>query len=130
MSKVCTKCGCVIEDNAKFCEECGASVEDSSAQKIDMYSQKYERTANSYNTVGKKRRSGKKGIGIIALIFGIFSIITLGMYVLPEIVAIICGVFSKDECGKRTKVGNAGFVCGIIGSILFVIMLVLVLFWG
>lgn len=152
MSKVCAKCGSIIEDNAKFCDECGAPVIESSAetqfQKINMYSQEKnnsshmsrksntdannthsgkQTTANAYSAVEKKTKTGKKAIGVISLIFGILSIITLGGWIIPEIVAIICGLCSKDESGKRTKAGNAGFVCGIIGIVLIVIVIVLAL---
>lgn len=127
MAKICPKCGSIVEDNAKFCDECGELLsltnESTSSQTINMYNTEYMQNSGTNIPISTE----KKVLGIVSLICGMFSIVTIGCWFLPEIVAIVCGVLTKDVYGKRTKLGNAGFICGIIGTILLALVMVIAL---
>lgn len=146
MSKVCSKCGCVVEDNAKFCDECGtpldhgeAAVSAHGTPPINMYANNMANgaggfvnpTINMYepSVFGQQNAvivtAGNKALGIIALICGIISILTIGCWLFPELAAIICGILSKDSAGKQTKIGKAGLICGVIGCILLVLIIII-----
>lgn len=149
MSKVCSKCGCIVEDNAKFCDECGAPLNNGEvavavhgAPSISMYADNnmtngvrgfaspainmYEQSVSAQQNVAIVT-AGNKALGIIALICGIISILTIGCLLFPELVAIICGILSKDSVGKKTKLGKAGLICGIIGCILLALIIIIIL---
>ena len=148
MSKVCSKCGCVVEDNAKFCDECGAplnsgepAVAVQEAPPINMYANNniangggfgspminmYEQSVSGQQNVAIVT-VGNRVLGIIALVCGIISIITIGCWFFPELVAIICGILSKNSAGKRTGLGKAGLICGVIGCILLVLIIMIVI---
>lgn len=149
MSKKCPKCGTFVEDNAKFCDECGVSLSNVLSQavlnetppreepKINMYNDYHmgdrayafvKGVAQNSTTSVVTQSSGSKVLGILSLICGILSIITFGCWFLPEIVAIICGVLSKDINGKKTKLGKAGFICGIVGCVMLIIFILIVIF--
>lgn len=122
MTRICPKCGQVIEENARFCDECGEALSNvptvnAEAVPIAPMTSKTNRNT-SFQTTKTNISHSSKALGVIALIFGIVSIVTLGCFYIPEIVAIICGVLSKDSNGKRTELGKAGLICGIIGAVL------------
>ena len=150
MSKKCSKCGCVMEDSAKFCDECGTALEEISSttensvdieketQGINMYSDG-EYTQPDLNLINEYDQglaeeemkptvsSGNKALGIISLICGILSILSLGSWIMAEIIAIVCGLLSKDSRGRKTKLGKAGFICGIIGVVFLVLIFIVAL---
>ena len=148
MPKKCSKCGCIVADNANFCDECGAPLEDVSSfsnnsygaveelPKLNMYSPGnnvpnlvHPVTVQEHGVSGTAEAaivtSGSKVLGIVSLIFGILSIVTIGSWFFPEIIAIVCGALSKDSNGQKTKLGKAGFVCGIIGAVLVALIIII-----
>lgn len=64
----------------------------------------------------------KNTLATVSLVAGILSIVTLGCWIIPEIVAIVCGISSKKN--GETKAAKAGIICGIIGSILFLLIVI------
>lgn len=65
--------------------------------------------------------------GIVSLVCGILTVITLGCWIFPEILAIIFGNKTKGADGKRTKLGKAGFICGIVGIVIIVLAILVYL---
>ena len=147
----CPNCGNEIENGALFCDECCAKVsaqtntesdnEVKTSPQINLYDQLSAgaQNINAQNqgsmqqniygqAVPNKKAKGPRVLEVISLIFGIFSIITLGCFLLPQIVAIVCGVLCKDEQGKRTKLANVGFILGIISAAFCVVLLIIGMF--
>lgn len=149
MSKICSKCGCAVEDNAKFCDECGAPLNNGEGVAMAQETPRINMYADSNMTNGGANLSspainmygqsvsgqqnvatvtaGNKALGIIALICGIISIVTIGCWFFPELAAIVCGILSKDSRGKRTKLGKAGIICGVIGCILLALVIMIIM---
>lgn len=101
MSKVCGKCGAILDDSALFCDECG------------------ERLGAVENRIIKQDDSKKNSpIGIASLVFGIVSILTGGIFVIPEVLGFIFGIVAlKNEEVKHTL--------PLIGLIMSAVMLVI-----
>ncbi len=75
---------------------------------------------------------GSNALAIVALICGILSLLCcmcFGLGAIPGIVAIICGVKGKAKCPKA-GMAKAGMICGIIGAILGVLVLIISLVSG
>lgn len=138
--KFCDECGTNVEQNpANHQNEMPLSQE---STKINMYENLQtenimdnEKAVNgsadiyadqstfiSTKAMMQKETTDSKILGIVALAFGILSIITLGCLFLPEIVAVVCGMFSKDSNGRITQIGKAGLICGIIGCALVMLI--------
>lgn len=122
MSRICPYCGTEIDDNAEFCSVCGAE-QKSFINNIPHNDQSYEEQFKSQVNVKKLPVASKTdGLSIVSLIFGIISILTFGIAIVPECIAIICTIVSRKK-GNRSKVGTAGLICGIIGIILLILTL-------
>lgn len=91
----CRKCGAEFDKGA-FCPECG--------------------TKNQLHTVDSKKNT----MAIVSLVAGILSVVTLGCWIIPEIIAIVCGISSKSK--EESKAATGGIVCGIIATIIFVLI--------
>jgi len=157
MGRICPSCGSTVEDNAKFCDECGSALPAVSQEpvtqvvnetpKINMYQNNgtipnqvgnkpnvtptYQNTnMNMYtnNTNIQAASSGAGAMAIIALIAGILSIVTFGSFFLPQIVAIVCAVLSKKNNGKMSGIAKAGFITGIIGAVLCLLIIIAAIF--
>ncbi len=134
---ICPNCGMTMNNGAKFCDECGTALV-TEMPKINMfgdqkkYVQTIPGTMNTINNINKSNNtqvaSKAKALGIVSLIFGGISIITFGAFCIPQIIAILCGVFSRDSLGKITKAGKCGMLCGIIAWIIVVFIILFAIF--
>lgn len=69
---------------------------------------------------------GSNALAIIALICGILSIVCClcsGLGAIPGIAAIICGILGVKKCPK-TGMAKAGLICGIVGTLVGIIILI------
>lgn len=149
MSKICISCGCVLDDNAIFCDECGVSQQTAQEDCRNIYSNQLEESDSpveshvqeenlSVNQMQdrdlvvnqtKTKNIWATVLGVISLVAGIISIVTIGIYIIPEFLAIVCGLLSKRD-GRKTKLGKIGFVCGIISIAIFGILLLIAIIFG
>ena len=137
MDRICPKCHSRVEGNAKFCDECGASLESANeaeekitTEKINLYktdtsntdvnfeNKEVEQIKEKGETLEKKQEDikpskGRKVLGVFSFLFGIAGIL-----------AVILGSLSQGKNAKKTTFGKIGFVLGIIGFILLVIVLI------
>ena len=119
MKKYCPNCGSELTEGAKYCDNCGAALVQQPVQQIQP--QQYAPVTQP----GKHTGFGTAGLvlGIIAVIMS--ATIILGVIgLILGILAIIFGAIAF--WGKsRDKYGLAGFICGLIAVILYVIWIVI-----
>jgi uncharacterized membrane protein len=123
--KVCSKCGCKVEDNAEFCGHCGANLLDYTIIVHDD-DKKVEETA-----VEKKKVHNS----LVELICGILSIVFAFSCIIGFVFAIVTMMtyssYSKEQFSNY-KQSKAGFICSIVGLILsiliFIIYVIVVIF--
>ncbi|MDY3275593.1 MAG: zinc-ribbon domain-containing protein [Agathobacter sp.] len=134
---ICQKCGKQINDDYKMCPYCGTPVH--RAVNTGQFQQNQQNNgynfrnpqmpqSGSYNYGNRIQYTNhtKKNntIGILALIFGIVGLLLSCIFIgiVPAIAGIVLGIvgISKNN-GKGMCV--AGLICGIIGILVFAIML-------
>jgi hypothetical protein len=84
-----------------------------SSNAYNNYSKSGNSSSDSYDEKGSSPSSRQ---GTNALIFGILGLVILGLGIIFSIMAIIYGAKSLKESR-----GKAGFICGIVAVIIFVI---------
>ena len=138
----CTKCGNQIPDGTAFCPACGVKI---SAQQPNLnnaqptyvappqpaapqnpyqqqpyqqqpYQQPYQQQIN-YNQTAEPA----SGLANLSLVMGIISFFILP--VITGLVAIITGAVAKSK-GNTSGKSTAGIVCGVIGVVSYVIMMI------
>ena len=134
MAKKCSNCGYIMENNARFCEECGQEfMEETFFYKIPVNSQTdmYEKKQLDASTfIGMEESLNqttfkKRVLGITSLVFGILALLTLGGWLIPQVIALVLGNLSKDKNGRKTKAGKFGWILGIISMIILAIILIM-----
>ena len=106
----CKNCGTELEEGVAFCSNCGAQVP---AAPNPTYTVEPQRAATDPG----------KGLGIVSLILGIVSMVSLG-FPAASVVGIILGSIGKKksaEAGFANGPAKIGTILSIIGLILFVI---------
>lgn len=122
MSKYCRTCGAEIEDNAVFCDECGTRQEMQQPSK-NMPTKRQMNDTDIY-TENKIKQSG---FGIASFVFGIISIITLGVFYFPEIIGIVFGIVGIKDKSKKHGMAKAGLIMSIASTIILILLFVIVL---
>lgn len=117
MKVKCSSCG--MEFEGVFCPNCGAKNEEIT----NGNSNGVMATGINQSFVMEKPKKKSNVVAILSLICGIFSVCTFGVFIIPDILAIIFGVLSKQE-EKRPQIGNVGLVCGIISVAIFVLLMI------
>lgn len=132
----CVNCGFEFKEGI-FCPECGKKIEITTSPSFDnnpsedkiqnMNEQQRIEKLEIVNATQTKSANKTQNIqpkdtmGTVSLAAGILSIVTLGCWLLPEIIAIVCGIqANKNKSSKNAK-------AGIIGTIMFVFILVIML---
>lgn len=128
---ICQKCGKELDDEFQVCPYCGSPIQkDVNNQQNTSYNygnqQMPQSGSYSYGNQANYAQQPKKKntIGILSLILGIagmlLSCVIVG--IVPAIAAVVLGIIgiSKNN-GKGQSI--AGIVCGVIGTIIFVIMM-------
>ncbi len=116
MSKYCINCRALLEDDAMFCDECGT--QQTVAEGTNQEAVKDEK---------KKKETDKmkqSGFGIAALVFGIISAVSLGMFLVPEVLGVVFGIVGLTDKSKKRTFALAGLIASLISAVVFVILLV------
>lgn len=124
MSKKCVKCGYILRDYAKFCDECGGSQANSQWNpQMNMYNNQSS-FSNQMYVPGYGNEKQEKVLGIISLVTGIISMLTFGIIMFPQIIAIVCGITGIGR-QKRRPFSIAGLVMGVIAMIVGIAIYIL-----
>lgn len=128
---ICKKCGKELDDEFQVCPYCGSPIQkDVNNQQNTSYNYGNQQItqSGSYNnwiqTNHTQQAKKKNAIGILALILGIAGLLLSCLFVgiVPAIAAIVLGIIGiVKNNGKGQSI--AGLVCGVIGTIIFVIMM-------
>lgn len=105
----CNKCGANLPDGTTFCPNCGTPMQNG-----------YQQNGYQQNGYQQPVSQPGKGLAIAAMILGIIS-----FFCFPAItgaLGIIFGAVAKSK-GYRGGMATAGIVCGVIGIVLWLIML-------
>lgn len=135
----CAKCGNEFSVGI-FCPECGFKnelqevVENVNQEKFeanknnetDAMTNMGINTSNQNNgTVSKYPTNSKegKGLAIASLIMGILSILTIGAFIIPEILGIVFALVSRKG-GEMRGIAKAGLVCSIVSIVLLLVVVI------
>lgn len=125
----CPYCGTQSASDTKFCPNCGASLAEENTQNTQnsyeqpVYSQP-ESNPNSYadyQPAYQTDNSNGKGFAIASLVCGILSLFCFA-FILGTL-GIIFGCVARSK-GYKGAMSIAGIICGAIGIILWILMLV------
>lgn len=139
-SKFCPHCGTTVKSDDVFCNNCGASIEDTVEPTVSMPVQpvSYAQTTHSSQaTVYVPPPKTQNSVAIVALIFGIISVVInllpLSIFYLGTvtgIIAIITGIIGGLKSQKK-HLAFIGLGLGVIGITLWILAFVGVFrFWG
>ncbi len=125
----CTKCGASNSDDTNFCIECGASLADTQAEASAAEPAAPAAPAvpaapaaqATYQAAAPTAEKGK-GLAIASMVLGIVSFFCFG--IITGIIAVILGAVSKNQ-GCKSGMATAGIVCGLIGLILSILVIIL-----
>lgn len=91
-----------------FCKNCGTEFEGRFCPKCGM-----GQMADTYYAQGRKEEK-TDSLGIASLVLGIIGLVSCGLLIVPEILAVIFGAIDRKD-GKMPPMAIAGLTCGIIG---------------
>ncbi len=91
-----------------FCKNCGTEFEGRFCPKCGM-----GQMADNYYTQNKKNETDSYGIA--SLVLGIVGLVSCGILIVPQILAIIFGAMDRKD-GKMPPMAIAGLTCGIVGA--------------
>lgn len=136
MSKKCIKCGAELDDIAVFCDECGTKqiIQHAGTGNEKAFSKvnpqnpanstqtfSSEETLIYSNSIGKKNSA----LGIASLVFGIISILSFGVLIIPELIGLIIGFIDLKNSNYKHSFTIAGIILSILSIVLFIIMMVI-----
>ena len=111
MSKFCTNCGGIIEDNSQFCQNCGANVVPSASPNNNLGNMNINNNFNNTNVKSKTNVAAIMGF-ICSLVGLLFMGLPMG------ILAITLGIVGKQRAKVFNEGGNGfALVAIIIGTI-------------
>ncbi len=113
----CKNCGATCEENVTYCAQCGA---DLTAQSTANSTPVEETSSYVYNEPANEPEKGK-GLAIASLVCGIVSFLCFPA--ITGALGIIFGAVAKNQ-GCKSGMATAGIVCGAIGVVLWIIMLI------
>lgn len=93
-------------------------------QEVEQKRIQEEQEADKKRKEQKKMENEGKVMSILALIAGICSLLTLGCFVIPEVLGIVFALFGK-KAGKMRGAAKAGLICSIISIVLIVAIMIL-----
>lgn len=117
-ASVCTNCGAPKGAGENYCPNCAIQVAPGTAFCLNC--------GASTSVAAAKPKT--PGTSIASLILGILSLLccSYGLGVIMGPIALICAGKTKKVLGNRDGLATAGFICGLIGTILSAIAAV---FW-
>lgn len=139
MSKYCSNCGSVLNDDAKFCQNCGAKQEltgtgswqnSGGGEYHDASYRDYDNNYNNYdNYSNRNSESGKMAPEpVVILILGILSLLFCESVILGLVFGIITLVMAKnyrEATGELNGLAKAGKIFAIVGVVLSAICLLI-----
>lgn len=72
----------------------------------------------------RKIENEGKTMGILSLIAGICSLMTLGCFVIPEVLGIVFALFGKKN-GKMWGTAKVGLICSVISIIIITVIMII-----
>lgn len=140
---ICRHCGMECSPHAVFCPKCGDAIPKETQQNAQQTAQQYQQTAQQYQQPQYQpyqqpyrpyqqsayrqpaRSYGQEGQGlaVASLVMGILSFFLIPL--VTGILALCFGGVAKSK-GNTSGMATGGIVCGAIGLILWLLML---LFW-
>ncbi len=126
----CQKCGNSNEDGVKYCVNCGAELEQISVGQTELsenetqsipepivYSQpQYQPTIM---VEADTQQPAGKGFSIASLVLGIIGITCCGFGIIPQILALIFGIVSRNK-GCKNGMSVTGIILGILGIVMVI----------
>lgn len=126
----CSYCGSEIPNESITCPNCGAKVEITNQ---NNYSNPEPNPIQNYNQAtynNNQTNNTSIGLGIVALVFGILSIISLCISTIGQIIfgflAILFACIDKGRSGMR----KAGLILGIIGLVIGILIIIVTIVGG
>lgn len=125
MSKRCPNCGVELEDNALFCDECGTQLTQSAALPTSQAAELSNINLQSTSTLSPTDDMKNSGLGIAAMVCGIISLCTLGIFFLPEIIGLVLGIIAMGNKSKKHNFAVVGIVTSAIAFVLVIVILLI-----
>ena len=139
---ICKMCGTFNEEGTSFCRNCGYNMNEAQEavqpeviiQQEPVVEQTYQPETAPENVIPTGytqnpepvKQSGM-GLAIAGMICGILSFLCLWYITGP--LGIVFGAIAKSK-GCRSGMATAGIVCGAIGTVLSLVLMVIVLIVG
>ena len=132
---ICNRCGANSADGSNFCNNCGTPLESTPNQSTPWstdYQSQQSPWAQNYQTQqspwtqnyqSQPTATSKPGQGfaIAALVCGICSFFIFG--IILGVLGIVFGIVAIKQ-GSKSGMATAGIVCGAIGLILYILLLI------
>jgi len=116
----CSKCGAQMNDGSAFCPSCGAAAQ--AQQQQQQYQQpQYQQPQYQQPQYQQPGTQPANGMAAASLVCGILSIFLVPLVF--GILGLALGGAAKSK-GNRGGMATGGIVCGIIGIVGWIIMLV------
>lgn len=116
----CKNCGIEFKEGI-ICPECGNRIEENISISVpeQINNANLEKgTAEKYQAEKKIENEGKT-MAVLSLICGLFSLVTMGILFIPEILGIIFACFGKKQ-GKMRGQAKAGLICSLISLVIII----------
>ena len=114
----CQKCGKELEQGAKFCPTCGTNVSPETQASVPPSNLQYEAGAGVYTEEEKPKGA------MAALVCGIIGIVMAFLLPIVGLILSIVAISQGIKANKVSKTGiaTAGYIMGIAGLILSIIV--------
>ena len=138
MSKICISCGAALDDNALFCDDCGAKqdvqftvVTGSSQQEMEQpvaaesNAEPLIKQDDLYDpapVMEEEPLLKQSKTGIAALVMGILAIVTLGSFIIFDILGIVFGVIGLRKKDRKTGFAKAGLILSLAATVIIVVV--------
>lgn len=121
---VCNHCGAENNPDSRFCAGCGADLMEQAQQQQQMYNQPTYQQPTYQQPMYPQTALADPGRGyaIASLVLGIVSFLCLPA--VTGVMGIIFGFVARKK-GSKSPMAIAGIICGILGVVLWIAMLVL-----
>ncbi len=123
----CKSCGNEF-DIGIFCPNCGFKNEEETVVLSNDIQESAKvvannKDANKVNMDATTNPQGKgRGLAIASLVMGVISVLTIGAFIIPEILGIVFALVSKKD-SEMSGLAKAGMICSIISIIIFVVII-------
>lgn len=115
----CSKCGALLENNAKFCSKCGQKIEE---VEVEVVPEEQKVVFENKEEKGPWKVFAKLGntFGILTFIFGFIPILNYISMALSQF-GIVFSALGKKSVNYRAK-ANSGLIFSILGLVFSIIV--------